>query len=141
MKKSALTERRVTIYLRGEMFANYHKVEASAYAVSIEPYAQYPAAVRCGFRPKGCRRARGIVQTFEPSLLVLHGWGHPDPAPMMTEYETQASGAEVRCSRFTSCSPEWKREFDAMIDRYLEGKRGLVVADYRGHDSHQPVAA
>lgn len=137
MTQTKLNERRVTIYLRGEFFGNIHRIEASAYAVEVGRYAQYPAAVHCAFRPKGCRRVRGTAQGYEPSLLILDGWGHPEPASMMTEPESTSSGTVVQVSRYMSCSPEWQSDFDAMIGAYLvEHPEVTVVADYRGHDTH-----
>ena len=137
-----LIQRKVTIYYHGEMFGLIHKVEARAYFVRTGEYAQYSSAVFCHFVPKGGRNPRGFVQTFRPSLLILDGWGHPDPAGMFGEPEQQGP-VVVQRSRHSAFSPEWQSEFDAMINAHILALRTdvllPVLADYRGHNPHAPA--
>ncbi len=133
-----LEARKVTLYFRGGM--GYAKIEARAFASGLIPYAQYSSAVEFAFLGKGQRLARGAVQTFQPSLLVLEGWGHPEPGAVYGAEEVTASGAIVRRGRFSACSPGWTTEFDAMIAAHI-ATGAKVVADYRGHDPHAPAVA
>ncbi len=144
MNLNNLISKKVTIYTRGVMGVT--KIEARSYLVEVGPYAQYTAAVSFAFVAKGQRNPRGTVQTFQPSLLILDGWGHPDPAGAFTPAEKSDSGAMVSRGRFSACSPEWSREFDVMIATYVAaaaagGKPVSILADYRGHNPHSIPAS
>lgn len=138
MKMTEMITRKVTLYFRGEMMGNYHKVEARAYFAGTTKHAQYPAAVQFAWVPKGSRAARGQVQTFQPSLVILDGHGHPDPAPMMGEKEDQG-GVTVQRGRHSSCSPEWTSEFNEMIDAHIVATGACVLADFRKHNPNVPT--
>ncbi len=133
INKTQMIDRKVTIYFRGEMMGNYHKIEARNYFAGTTSYAQYPAAVQFAWVPKGSRSARGSVQTFQPSLLILDGHGHPDPASMFGEKEDRG-GVTIQRGRHSSCSPEWTSEFDAMIDAHVAATGAKVLADFRKHN-------
>lgn len=140
-----MNQKKVTLYFRGGF--GFAKIEARAYAVEVGAYAQYASAVTCTFIGKGQRVKRGFVQTFQPSLLILEGWGHPDTADIYGPAQTSADGSVTTLrGRFLSCSPEWSTEFEAMIAQHISagsasGKPVKVVADYQGHDSMKPAPA
>jgi hypothetical protein len=102
-------KRRVTVYFMGG-FGGSVRAEASAFAHSVGPYAQHKSAVHYSLVRKGERRTRGLVQTYMPSLVVLDGWGHPDP------------------------EGHWIGGWSSKLDEYIASSCAVVVCDYRGHD-------
>lgn len=131
---TAKSATKVTVYVNGAF--GYSKVEATEFSSEIAPYAQYKAAVVFQYKPKGKRKPRGYVQSYEPSLLVLDGWGHPEPESAMTAPERSETGLLVSQSRHASFDKAYATEFSAMIDAYIAEKKVTVVADFRGHNSH-----
>jgi hypothetical protein len=126
--KTTIEKRRVTVYFLGGL--GYVKKEASAFGHQVSEYAQYEAAVRFAMVEKGHRKPVGVVQTYKPSLVVLDGWGHPDPDGAWTD---SAHGEQV--SRHVGFDDAWSAEFDAKLDAYIASGRGKVVCDYRNHDT------
>lgn len=139
--RTSLIHRKVTLYFHGEMFDCIHKIEARAYHTQIGRYAQYTSALTVHFLPRGGRNPRGLTQTYRPSLLILDGWGHPEPAEMFGAEEVSPSGATVSRARHSAFSPEWQSEFDSMIAAHVAATGATILADYRGHDSHAPAQA
>lgn len=127
-------KRRVTIYVASQLGLGIVKIEASAFAHKVGPCAQHGAAVHFAFVPKGGRSERTSVEPTHPSLLVLDGWGHPDPDDVWTEAAPTCSpDVTVQTGRHRSFSPAWRTEFASKIDPYIAAGRGRVVADYRAH--------
>lgn len=133
-----MTETKATIYFRGELMGNVHKMEVRSFGVKTGAYAQYTSAITCKFVKKGGRSVLGFVQTFQPSLLILEGWGHPDPAGIWGDEKT-ANGVTTRAGRHSACSPEWAKEFDSMIAEHIKGG-AKVLHDFRGHNPHGAVS-
>lgn len=126
-------------YYRIEAFGA-KRVECKWLRVRVQSYAQYPRALRVEYLPKGKRKALGFMETLHPSLLVLRGYGHPEPGNAFTPERVEAHpGGFVRTSmtRHSCYAPEWRIEFNATMAPYLEEHPGHVLADYRGHDSHR----
>jgi len=139
-QKTDLISRKVTLYFSGDMGLAVHKVEARAFFFQIGQYAQYPSAVEVAWIAKGQRLPRQTVQTYKPSMLILEGWGHPDPASMWGE-ESASGGVVTRAARFSACSSEWQSEFDTMIAAHIEASGAKVVVDFRGHNAFAPTPA
>ena len=129
---------KVTVYVCGGF--GYSKVEATEFSSELAPYAQYKSAVRYEYKPKGKRKMLGFVQSYQPSLLVLDGCGHPDPADAMTAPSVSETGMVVSQSRHLSFDPAYAAGFSSMINAYIAKGGVTVVADYRGHDSHGAIA-
>jgi hypothetical protein len=125
---------KVTMYLMGGL--GMVKVEAKECEVRVAPCAQYSRALHVTFKAPRQRNARGTVLTYKPTLLVLEGWGHPDPDSAFGEEQAADSGCVVSRSRYSSCDPRWASDFDAKIGAYIERTGAKVAADYRGHDAH-----
>jgi hypothetical protein len=127
-----LTKRKVTLYLTDEnwFFGNVNKIEATAYGVRTGKYAQYTEAVFILFVPKGKRNSRGLVQASHPNVLILDGWGHPDPDPMMVKGEMPGTQE----SKYTGWDPRWESDFDARINPYIKESGVQVLADHRKAD-------
>lgn len=85
------------------------------------------ATVYCEYIPKGGRRRTAEIETQNPSLVVLDGWGHPKPPDgFVRENEWSFKG------RWSMFAPEWRVEFDAFLKNYLgEYPQVCVLADYR----------
>ena len=133
---------RVTLYFSGEMMGNYHRIECRSAEISLRAYAQFSAAIEVRFMQKGCRRVRGFMQTDSPSLLVLEGWGHPQPAGIFDEStrEEVSPGVTFTKGRHSGFSPGWRLDFDAMIGEHVEKTGAKIVADFREHNPHAPLA-
>lgn len=125
-----MIQEKVTIYFRGGMGA-YCKIEARSFEIEIGPYAQYGQAVTCRFVAKGARNPRGFVQTYQPSLVIVKGWGHFEPESMMGPAEPgSVEGVTVARGRHSVCSSEWSKNFGAA----LSTSAALVVHDFREHN-------
>lgn len=135
---NTVTKKRVTLYFNGEMFGNYHKVEASAFDFEIRNYAQYPSAVRLTYVPRGARVGREKWFTSYPSLVILDGWGHPEPAPMMGPTDERVAGVTVSKSRFSAFDGGWKAEFRAMLAAHVEKSGATVILDLHDHSPNAP---
>lgn len=122
----------VTLYTRGDgslaFHGNVHKIECRSLTIRVGPYAQYTNAVTVEFTPKGKRRARTMTQT-RADILVLDGFGHPDPDSATVPTVAHTPGVTVERGRYRSCDPRWQGDFDAKIAPYAD----RIVADYRNH--------
>jgi len=138
-KPTALTAARVTLYFMGGL--GYSKIEASSVSLALIAYAQYASAVEVKFVPKGARKERGFVQTFQPSLIVLDGWGHPDPDGIWDEStKREGDGYSTVQAKYRSCDPRWASDFGTKLAGYLESSGAHVLADYRGHNAMRAAA-
>jgi hypothetical protein len=129
--------RPVTLYFRGDFLGNMLKVEARHAKVVLRPCAQYPRAVHFEWLARGKRRARRTLETSRPTLLVLDGWGHPDPDGAFEVVEERAD-VRVEQSRYRTYDDRWQTDFNARIGAYLAQGNGRVLADLRGHHSERP---
>lgn len=136
----ALKEQKVTLYFRGETMGNIHKIEARAFSTRLRPWAQFSSSVEVRFLKKGARRVLGFIQSYQPSLVILDGWGHPDPAPIFGP-AVQRNGVEISRGRHSACSPEWSTEFDAMLAAHVAEKGAKILHDFRGHNSYGVIPA
>ncbi len=136
-----LIEQRVTIYSRGEMFGNIIRTECRYWHVRRGPYAQYSAAHHVAFVPKGAQKIRAYADTSsEPTTLVLEGWGHPKGADLFGETRTDSkTGLQVRESRYMSCDPRWRSDFDAMIAEHIEKTGAKILYDARGTSPYDKI--
>lgn len=134
VRNTQLVHRKATIYMRGEFMDNIHKVEVTQLAILIGKYAQYDGAIGVYFVPRGKRNIRLKIETSNPTyLLVLDGWGHPDPSsPYVTTQKTP--GAIVSTGRYFAHDPRFKTDFDRSIGPYLH--RAHVLADLRGSNPY-----
>lgn len=127
---------KVTMYVKGEFLGNVVKIEAKEAEIEIKPFAQYTKAVHVTFKKPRQKKARCLVQSYSPSLLVLEGWGHPDPASPWTPPVERENGVTVRESKYSSCDERWQSDFNGTMAEYLEKNGATVVADFRAHNSH-----
>ena len=129
-------DRKVTMYVRSELGMGIRKIEAKTATVDVRPYAQYARGIFVTFRRARERRDRSFVQAYGPSLVILEGWGHPDPDGMFLPGEaTGEPGVTVSRGRYSACDPRWQSDFDARLDAYLETKdrARILLHDFRRH--------
>jgi len=134
-----LTLERATIYCRNGVLPGIKRFEVRDLQVELKSYAQYEDAVVITFIPKGKRNEREMVQTYQPDLVVLAGWGH-DLEPDSIWGETRPSGTpgvSVTNARYRSQDPRWGSEFGEKLQAYLTEKGLTLAADYRGFHPQQ----
>lgn len=123
-------KQRVTVYLMNSLMGNIQKVEARLVDHGRKPFAQYTDAVYVHFIPKGKRKVRGYTEGYKPYVLILDGWGHPDPDSMFGEVDNSGP-VPVATGRYRAFDAGWTRDFEAKIDPYIARDDVTVVADYR----------
>jgi hypothetical protein len=121
-----------TMYFNSGLGMGIVKIEATRCEVEVRPYAQYAAGIYVEFVPKGKRKAREFVQAYSPSLVVLDGWGHLDPASPWEPAE-ERDGVTVQHGRYSACDPRWQGDFNEKLGAYLEATGATVLHDFRGH--------
>ena len=129
---------KVTLYAKGG-FGNIVKIEARLHETGLRNRTTYatksvPYAV---FTPKRKRKERAFTVTErDPFLLILKGWGGPDPAGIFGE-ETKdpKTGVTTRHSTHVSFDPAFRSDFDALIDPLLESGAIEVILDVRDDSS------
>jgi hypothetical protein len=137
--------RRVTLYVGG-LFGYVNK-EAEWVRVDRRPYAQYVDAIFVEYLPRRARRARQMILTDDPDLVILLGWEHPD-LQQATETEEQSSPYGQRDRKMTitkmkyaGADPRYEQEFESALDAYLASlpltqllldMRGETITEQRG---------
>jgi hypothetical protein len=128
---------KVTVYVRSEFGMGVKRIEATRLSVEVGPYAQYLSGIKVSLLPKRMRRMRGFTQAYGPSLVVLEGWGHPEPDGMWDPAKERSEG-DVTTSeaRYSACDPRWQSDFDAKIDAHI-ARGAKVLYDFRKHNPHR----
>lgn len=132
MSFDRIIHEKVTLYL-GDLWG-YDRIEARDVSWIFEPYAQYRNAVRVEYTVRGKHKRETAIITKIPPLLILDGWGHPNPPPKYSQPEPISENAVVQSTRRLSCDPEWENEFNAFLNGYLAGSKATVLSDFRKHD-------
>jgi hypothetical protein len=129
---------KATIYRSG-MFG-ITATEVTSLGISVGKWAQYASAVHVRYVPKGKRSPRGEMISHDPYLVILEGHGHVKPDGMYDPAKSEAGG---QVSRYASCDPRWRSDFDAKLSAYLSTSGAKVLHDFRGFDTSkaQPAAA
>ena len=125
-------------------FGNVAKVEVREVEVVRRPYAQDEGAVFATYLRPRKRKLEQYTGSYKPYLVVLEGWGHPEPADMFN-WSISESGALVGTGRHSACSGGYENEFDAQLASYLETNPKVeVLGDYRhtqGCNTHDASAS
>jgi hypothetical protein len=141
MPKKSVTIQRGTIY-RSAGGSPYERTEARDIIIQPGQQAQFAAAVIIIFTRKGTRK-RLEMTICGGKLVILEGWGHPQPpgiwdkgasVNLITERRT---GITVTANASRNClgDSSWDAEFNVFLDHYLAAHSGVkIVADYREHD-------
>jgi len=125
-----LNKQKVTIYFRSMM--GYRKVEARAFAVESGTYAQYSNVKIVKFLEPRKRKARAMRDTGGTNIVILNGWGHPNPDDGFTAPEVTPTGCIVRKSRHACFSPAYDAEFNEFMTDYMAREEVEVILDNRG---------
>jgi len=137
--------KKTTLYYSAEFFSNVVKVEAREVEVVRKPWAQYAGAVVARYKEPRKRKSREYTGSYKAYLVVLEGWGHPDPADPCDWSTSETTGCLVGTSRYSSCSDGYEKDFDTKLDAYLAAHPEVVVlGDYRhtkGFNSYDAAAS
>lgn len=114
---------KATIYYQTDFGFGVSKREVKNLEIKEGKYAQYDKALHFRYVPKGKRKLRGFVKTDNDFVVVLEGWGHPEPTDGFAKEKESETGITTQSSRHTCFSPEYIKEFKALIIPYLESKQ------------------
>jgi hypothetical protein len=129
---------KVTIYSTSDFMGNVVKTEATLISISKKDYAQYKDCPQVTFLPKGKRKGGYCLRaTYDPYLLVIEGWGHPEPADLFNEGVKSETGLTVKHSRYMSFDKGYKTDFDQVINEHL--KTCNVLLDCRATERTEKV--
>jgi hypothetical protein len=131
MEVFKMEKQKITVYVTGEFMGNVQKYEGYLIDQGKMKYAQYDNAPFVSFTPKGKKNGVRIVKGYNPYILILKGWNHPEPQSMYGEPSTRENGVTVRASRYQSFDEGYKRDFNNMIDPYILKNQDILLADYR----------
>jgi hypothetical protein len=120
---------KVTIYFPGAFLGNILKYEGKLLDYGLRPYAQYPEVPYVDFIPKGKRKQVRVTQSYDPYMVILAGFGNPDPDPMYGTEEKLPSGTVVRKSRYSSFDSKWREDFNELLDLFRD--KIAYIADFR----------
>ncbi len=124
MTPIALKAQRVTLYVLSQILGTVHRIQATHWEVVTGPWAQHETAVRTAWIPKGKRACQSRYSGTRHFVLVLDGWGHPEPGD---GYREDANGGRS-CRAF---DPRTVLEFNTLIGAYLAKGTAIVLADHR----------
>ena len=125
---------KATLYLAD--LWGHDRIEASNVSWSFEKYVEFQKAARVEYTIRG-KRKRKTAMITTGSLVILDGWGHPEPPPRYSPPERMSAQVTVLATRRDSCDPEWQNEFDAFLHDYLEGSKAFVLLDLRKYDQRK----
>ena len=134
---------KATIYTGSEFMGNIIKREVTLSSFSFGEYAQYPNALFITCKPKRKSRVGRFVYTpcgGSPDVLVLAGWGLPEPAGMYVEETTTGTGADqVTTSegRYRSFDTRWQSDFNEMINKAIKAYGLKIIVDTRGLEQYE----
>lgn len=127
---------KATICFQGEMGMAYGVHHVRNLEVRVRPWAQYGAAVEATFVPKGARKARRLIQSYRPNLVVLEGHVQVGiPGIWDESTRSDVGGSTTMKGRALSFSAAWHEDLRAS----LVASGGKVVADYHGFDTMTPT--
>lgn len=122
---------KATIYTDSEFMGNIIKYEARELLEhGTKRYAQYGNSPFVTWIPEGKRKPVGIVKSYQPTVLILEGVGHPEPDKMFADAPFTGN-VLVQEAKYASFDEGWEKDFDAMVDKYIAENNVKVIADYR----------
>jgi len=125
-------QRKVTIYTTSDFMGSIVKREGTLIDFGVQKYAQFDRCPFVRYTPKGKRNPAGFCKTFQPYLLIIDGWNHPNPDDFFNDGVTNADGVTIKESRYISFDERYKTDFDLKIRDYLLNQQNkLIILDYR----------
>lgn len=124
------TKKAATLYIQSKL-GNIYKVEAREVEVLRRQFDKWPSAVDCHFKAPNKKNWHRYRQGYRPYLVILDGWGHPNPPPEWIDIK-EDSECSVSQTRHSSCSEQWIANFDVWLSNYLKNNPSVkVLGDYR----------
>lgn len=121
---------KVTMYYQSEWLPGIKKIEVHLVDVGARKYAQYDNAPYCRYRPKRARKDRELQLAFQPWLVVVEGWGHPDFENWQAPRPGHVRGVVLQEMKYSMCDERWARDGDGFVEA-LKAAGVRVVADFR----------
>ena len=128
--KNVHNDEKVTIYTTSDFMGDVVKYEGRIHESGRRKYAQYDSAPYVDITMKRKRKAIRIMKTYNPYILVVKGWDHPDAEDYLKVVHESAD-AVISKSRYLSFDERYKTDFDKIINDLIESKKIEVVEDFR----------
>lgn len=123
---------KITIYTTSEFMGTVQRYEGTLIDQGRMKYAQYENAPFVSFIPKKKRNGIRIVKGYNPYILILKGWDHPEPEDMFGNSKGEVrNGVTIKKSKYSSFDDGYKTDFNNVIDRYIADNPTVLLADYR----------
>lgn len=123
---------KITVYTTSEFMGNVQRYEGTLIEQGRMEYAQYENAPFVSFVPKGKRNGIRIVKGYNPYILILKGWNHPEPEDMFGNSKgAYKDGVTIKESKYKSFDDGYKIDFNKVIDEYISNNTEALLADYR----------
>lgn len=131
-KTNTQVKKKATFYRPSEFGMGYVKTELWLKEVGFMKYAQYNNAPYVVGTPKRKRTAYRWIKGYDPKMIVLEGWGHPDPPSGFTNPVVDpVTGWDVKRSKHLCFDEAYDVEFDEELDSYLRENAVQVLFDTR----------
>lgn len=128
---------KITVYTTSEFMGTVQKYEGTLIDHGHMIYAQYDQAPFVSFTPKRKRNGIRIVKGYNPYILILKGWDHPEPEDMFGNSAGRLSnGVTIKESKYSSFDDGYKIDFNNVIDPYIAKNPAVLLADYREAVKH-----
>jgi len=126
---------KVTVYTTGEFMGNIIKTEMRLINYGLESYAQYDNVPFVVGTPKRKRSPRKFFETITPYILIVDGWGNPEPDGIYDGGTVLQDNASVKVERAKYGTSDgfgcYGRDFDILINKCIEDGSVTVIKDYR----------
>ena len=122
---------RATLYLAD--LWGYDRIEASDVTWRFEKYAQFSKAARVEYTVRGKRKRQTAMITTVP-LVVLDGWGHPEPPPKFGPPERIGGQTMAQTYGVSLVTRSGRTSLMLFYMVILEGSKTRVLLDLRKHD-------
>jgi len=114
---------KVTVYTQSEFGLSFVKREVKLICAGVMEWAQYKDAFYLKYLEKRKRIPTANVYGYKPNFVICEGWDCPEPDDTF-EYDYSTPGMTVKKSKYPSFDPNYKTDFDSMIERWEE--KGLI---------------
>ena len=109
---------KITVYTKSSLMGNIVKYEGKLIDCGTMKYAQYNNAPFVSFIPKRKRKGVRLVEGYNPYMLVLKGWGHPEPNDIMVPV-SETETVTVTTTKYRSFDKQYGIDFNLQINEYL----------------------
>jgi hypothetical protein len=121
---------KITVYYQGDFGMSINKIEGRLKEFGVSEWAQYKSSPYVKMVPKRKRNVRGLRQSYNPYMLIVAGWDHPDVDDGMRVVES-VTDCIVKRSKHLAFDEGWIKDADELLDGYISQDKIEVLADYR----------